>query len=399
MDDNYGDLEIDENQLKAADPDGLYLFMLKDHPCMMAPDNVAAFTGTTGQEIRKLLNKGEVQGCRIGIRWLIPKLGLLNYLYKDRRKKASPMPLALKCDKPYNIDEARKRKGLPRSKREDSRTTMYELTIRIPDDFQVFFDGKTKFTRRAFVLNRRELQDEVRAFEDEKNEEFIREKDDYEKSLEAKGKVTQALPLNDIGYCTASLTEFAERYIEVRSHGSVSEETIKNELNYMRYIRATIGDMVFFEVRADNIERCLIAIPRLSRIWAEERKKALEENRKTAKWAKEKKTLVKPLKEPRTAGSDTQAKVLKFLREVYNYGLGKEQTPRNPAHARFLAGCSSRASPSLIRSWRTRRQSSWRLSRSFRSLGSSSACCRCSAPAFARKRCRLFGRATLRSVT
>ena len=124
------------------------------------------------------------------------------------------MPLALKCDKPYNIDEARKRKGLPRSKREDSRTTMYELTIRIPDDFQVFFDGKTKFTRRAFVLNRRELQDEVRAFEDEKNEEFIRAKDDYEKSLEAKGKVTQALPLNDMGYCTASLTEFAERYID-----------------------------------------------------------------------------------------------------------------------------------------------------------------------------------------
>ena len=284
------------------------------------------------------------------------------------------MPLALKCDKPYNIDEARKRKGLPRSKREDSRTTMYELTIRIPDDFQVFFDGKTKFTRRAFVLNRRELQDEVRAFEDEKNEEFIRAKDDYEKSLEAKGKVTQALPLNDMGYCTASLTEFAERYIEVRSHGSVSEETIKNELNYMRYIRATIGDMVFFEVRADDVERCLIAIPRLSRIWAEERKKALEENRKTAKWAKEKKTLVKPLKEPRTAGSDTQAKVLKFLREVYNYGLG-------------------------IHSWRTKRRSSWRLSRSFRSLGSSSACCRCSAPAFAQRRCRLFERAALHLVT
>ena len=42
------------------------------------------------------------------------------------------MPLALKCDKPYNIDEARKRKGLPRSKREDSRTTMYELTIVSP---------------------------------------------------------------------------------------------------------------------------------------------------------------------------------------------------------------------------------------------------------------------------
>ena len=68
MDDNHGDLEIDENRLKAADPDGLYLFMLKDYPYMMTPDNVAAFTGTTGQEIRKLLNRGEIQGCRIGVR-------------------------------------------------------------------------------------------------------------------------------------------------------------------------------------------------------------------------------------------------------------------------------------------------------------------------------------------
>lgn len=87
MDDNYGDLEIDENRLKAADPDGLYLFMLRDYPYMMTPDNVAAFTGTTGQEIRKLLNRGDMQGCRIGVRWLVPKLGLLNYLYKDRQKE------------------------------------------------------------------------------------------------------------------------------------------------------------------------------------------------------------------------------------------------------------------------------------------------------------------------
>lgn len=51
--------------------------MLKDYPYMMTPDNVAAFTGATGQEIRKLLNRGEMQGCRIGVRWLVPKLGLL----------------------------------------------------------------------------------------------------------------------------------------------------------------------------------------------------------------------------------------------------------------------------------------------------------------------------------
>ena len=87
MKETYGEMEIDETRLKAADPDGLYLFMLEQYPYMMTPDNVAAFTGTTGQEIRKLLNRGEMQGCRIGIRWLVPKLGLLNYLYKDRRKK------------------------------------------------------------------------------------------------------------------------------------------------------------------------------------------------------------------------------------------------------------------------------------------------------------------------
>ena len=49
--------------------------MLEDYPYLMTPDHVAAFTGTTSQEIRKLLGRGEMQGCRIGIRWLVPKLG------------------------------------------------------------------------------------------------------------------------------------------------------------------------------------------------------------------------------------------------------------------------------------------------------------------------------------
>lgn len=85
MEQEIGELEVDEDKLKGADPDGLYLFMLDEYPYMMTPDNVAAFTGTTSQEIRKLLCRGEMQGCRIGVRWLVPKLGLLNYLYKDRQ--------------------------------------------------------------------------------------------------------------------------------------------------------------------------------------------------------------------------------------------------------------------------------------------------------------------------
>lgn len=70
-----GELEIDETRLREVDSDGLYLFMPERYPCMTTPDNVAAFTGTMGREIRKLLNKGETRGCRIGVRWLIPKLG------------------------------------------------------------------------------------------------------------------------------------------------------------------------------------------------------------------------------------------------------------------------------------------------------------------------------------
>lgn len=87
MDNKSDDIRIDEDRLRAADPDELYLFMLERYPYMMTPDQVAAFTGATGQEIRKLLCRGEMQGCRIGSRWFIPKLGLLNYFYKDRCKK------------------------------------------------------------------------------------------------------------------------------------------------------------------------------------------------------------------------------------------------------------------------------------------------------------------------
>lgn len=250
----------------------------------------------------------------------------------------------LRCDKPYNLDEVRKRKGLPRTKRDDSRTILYELTIRVPRDYHIYFDGKTKFTRRVFVLNRRQLQDEVRSFEDEKNAELDDAIEAYELSLEASERKGLTLPLDDNGYCTASLTEYAERYIEVRSHGSVSDDTIKNELSYMRYVRPTIGDKAVSEVTPDDIEGCLVEIPHLSRIWAQQRIQEWEQNRKTAKWAK-KKALAKPLKEPRIAGSDMQAKVLKFLRELYNYALDKEHVHRNPAHARFLSRVFKQSKP------------------------------------------------------
>ena len=58
---------------------------MEPYPYMMTPDQVADFTGSTGQEIRKLLNRGDIQGCRVGIKWCVPKLGLRNYLNKNRK--------------------------------------------------------------------------------------------------------------------------------------------------------------------------------------------------------------------------------------------------------------------------------------------------------------------------
>ena len=55
MEHEIEEVPYDEQRLRDADPDGLYLFMLEPYPYMMTPDQVADFTGSTGQEIRKLL--------------------------------------------------------------------------------------------------------------------------------------------------------------------------------------------------------------------------------------------------------------------------------------------------------------------------------------------------------
>lgn len=81
-----GNLGIDEERLRAADPDGFYLFMLRDYPCMMTPKHVAEFTRTSGQEMRRMLGCGELRGCRMGTRWLIPKVALLEYLHAGKRR-------------------------------------------------------------------------------------------------------------------------------------------------------------------------------------------------------------------------------------------------------------------------------------------------------------------------
>lgn len=47
----------------------------------------------------------------------------------------------------------------------------------------------------------------------------------------------------------------------------------------------------------------------------------------------------------RVAGPDMQSKVLKFLREVMNYALEKDDVPKNVAKAKFLTRVLKRSRP------------------------------------------------------
>ena len=77
------------------------------------------------------------------------------------------MTKTLKCDKPVDLDEARKAKGLPRRKRDDPKATAYELRIRVPAEFQGVM-GRKKLSRTVFARNKREeLRARVAEFEED----------------------------------------------------------------------------------------------------------------------------------------------------------------------------------------------------------------------------------------
>lgn len=116
----------------------------------------------------------------------------------------------LRCDKPYDIDEARRQKGLSRRRRKDSRTTAYELTIRVPEEYRTYFEGKKKLTRTVFALNKKDdLKDQINAFEDEKNAEL-------ERRLEERGWVRRGDEKKEPGRCMTPIGSYIERYIEIR---------------------------------------------------------------------------------------------------------------------------------------------------------------------------------------
>ena len=129
--------------------------------------------------------------------------------------------------------------------------------------------------------------------------------------------------------------EYAERYVDRRA-GAISAATVANERRYLEYAKATIGAIPLKELVAEDVERCVLAVPRLSREWAEERTRRLEENRERLRREGRLKRR-DPLKPPRVAGPAMQSKVLKFVREVLNDAVDREHVGRNVAKKRFLS--------------------------------------------------------------
>ena len=72
-----------ESACLEADPENIYLPILEGLPYMMNTRQVAQALNVTAQEIRKLLNDGELRGTRVGTAWIVPKPQLLRYLYEN----------------------------------------------------------------------------------------------------------------------------------------------------------------------------------------------------------------------------------------------------------------------------------------------------------------------------
>lgn len=232
----------------------------------------------------------------------------------------------LRCDKPYNVDEARKQKGLPRRKRANPKATCYELAIRIPDEYQAVM-GRKKVTKTVYALNKKDdLRAQVRDFEDEQNARLevlinrVQAKDSPSSSLTGE----------------SPLISYIERYIELRSSGTISRQTLTSEKRYAQYVGETIGDVALRLLSSEDVERCVLAVPRLSKEWALEKRREYEENRRRLEREGNHRKK-KPFGPLRVGGADLQHKVLKFLREVLNDAVDRGVIDRNVAKSRFLS--------------------------------------------------------------
>ena len=227
----------------------------------------------------------------------------------------------LNCDKPYNLDEAAARRGAPRRRRKDSRTTAYELTIRIPEEHRRHFGGKKKLTRVVFALNKKvDLRGQVKAFEEEKNAALAL-------ALEREGgggldaAAWAAMPF---GECGEVRRQARRRHLggNGRERAALPGVRQGDHRGYPPEGARRGGRRALRARRAP-------ALPGVGRGADEENRERLRREGRLKRRD--------PLKPPRVAGPAMQSKVLKFVREVLNDAVDREHVGRNVAKKRFLS--------------------------------------------------------------
>ena len=250
-------------------------------------------------------------------------------------RRRQPMKV-LKCDKPYNVDENRRQRGLPKKRRKDPQTTCFELCIRVPDEYRDLV-GKKKHSKTVYVLNKKvDLKAKVDEFETEKNNEL-------EALIEADVAAKAEHELEITANTPTGI--YLNYYIDVRVN-SVSKDTIENERSHCKYASEVIGGIPLGKLTSNDVDKALQAVPRLSEKWALELRAEREKKRNAVGMEVHHRKL-KPLGPIKIAGPDKQYKVLKFLREALNFAVEKEVLTRTVARARFLTRLYKKSKPKV----------------------------------------------------
>lgn len=251
------------------------------------------------------------------------------------------MRVSVKCDKPYDLDAADKRRGKPRRRREDSRSTAYELTIRLNEEQRSLLGGKPKFVKVVYATNKsRDLAAQQRRFV-ESIEQKLRE------AAREAGMVVDGEKV--------TVDYVIDAYLRSKEL-TATKHTVKEGYELARrYVSPTIGGKLFDDLSLRDIEEALNKIPLLSRE-LNEAKRQREIKHRAAKRAHQmnggdaSKTHHVDFRPVREAGGPTQHKVLSLLREAGGYAVDMGLAERNAASSRRLSKQFPKNKP-LVDNW------------------------------------------------
>lgn len=245
--------------------------------------------------------------------------------------------LAVRCDKPYDLDAMDKRRGKPRRRRKDSHTTAYELTIRLSRE-QASLIGKRKYVRVVYARNKRDdLARQCAAFEEE-----------------VSGRLRDAAVSagREIAGEGDTVSDVVRAYLRSREKAVVSRYSKEGADLAERYIDPTIGAVPFGKLTVSQVEAALDRIPEISRKLNEEKRRGQEDARASKRERQRtgedgSGTHYEEFRPVQVAGRPTQHKVLSLLKLAGNYAVDKGIVEYNVVNSKRLASQYPKSKPKI----------------------------------------------------